>query len=52
MKLTKDGKGGFEQSGASRARERNWQIITFEGGHYSMRDQPEELVKKLESIIK
>lgn len=50
--MTKDGKGEFEQSGASRARARNWQIITFEGGHYSMRDQPEELVKKLESIIK
>jgi pimeloyl-ACP methyl ester carboxylesterase len=50
--MTKDGKGGFEQAGASRARARNWQIITFEGGHYPMRDQPEELVKKLESIIK
>ena len=49
--MTKDGKAGFEQY-ASRAKARNWQIITFEGGHYPMRDQPEELVKKLESIIK
>jgi pimeloyl-ACP methyl ester carboxylesterase len=49
--MTKDGKASFEQS-ANRARARNWQIITFEGGHYPMRDQPEELVKKLESIIK
>ena len=49
--MTKDGVGGFEAWGASRARERGWKIITFEGGHYSMRDQPEALVKKLEEAI-
>lgn len=50
--MTKDGKGGFEQNGASRARARNWKILMLEGGHYAMRDQPAELVKKLETIIK
>ena len=50
--MTKDGKGGMEEWGASRARAKNWKIYTFEGGHYSMRDQPAELVKKLETIIK
>lgn len=48
--MTKDGKGGFEQA-VSRARERGWKILTFEGGHYPMRDQPEALVKKLEMIF-
>jgi pimeloyl-ACP methyl ester carboxylesterase len=49
--MTKDGKGGFELA-VSRARERGWKFLTFEGGHYPMRDQPEELVKKLEMILK
>lgn len=50
--MTKGSKGGMEKWGASRARERGCKIFTFEGGHYSMRDQPEELVKKLEIILK
>jgi pimeloyl-ACP methyl ester carboxylesterase len=50
--MTKDGKGEFEQRGASKARARNWKILTLEGGHYAMRDQPEELVKQLEIIAK
>ena len=49
--MVKDGKGGFEEWGASRARERGWKMFTFEGGHYSMRDQPEALVKKLETVL-
>ena len=49
--MLKDGKGGFEEWGASRARERGWKIFTFEGGHYSMREQPEALVKKLETVL-
>jgi pimeloyl-ACP methyl ester carboxylesterase len=48
--MTKDGKGGFEQA-VSRARDRGWKIITLEGGHYPMRDQPEALVKKLKMIL-
>lgn len=49
--MIKDGIGGFEAWGASRARERGWKMFTFEGGHYSMRDQPEALVKKLETVL-
>lgn len=48
--MTKDGKGGFEES-AKRARQRKWKIITLEGGHYSMREQPEELVKILVTAL-
>lgn len=50
--MMKDGKGDFEEYGASRARARGWKIFTLEGGHYSMRDQPEALVKKLETVLK
>ena len=50
--MMKDGKGGFEAWGASRAREKGWKMFTFEGGHYSMRDQPKALVEKLESVLK
>lgn len=50
--MIKDGKGRFEERGASRARARGWKIIQFEGGHYPMREQPEELVKVLETILK
>lgn len=46
--MTKDGKGGFEDWGASRARKRGWSILTLEGGHYAMREQPAALVKILE----
>lgn len=50
--MMKDGIGGFEAWGANRAREQGWKMYTFEGGHYSMRDQPEALVKKLEQVLK
>ena len=44
-------KEALRSGGASRARERGWKMFTFEGGHYSMRDQPEALVKKLETVL-
>lgn len=48
--MTKDHdseKAGFALF-AARARQRGWQVLTLEGGHYAMRDQPAELVKTLE----
>jgi surfactin synthase thioesterase subunit len=36
--------------GLLRAKSRNWKIYTLEGGHYAMREQPENLVGKLEEI--
>lgn len=39
-----------DQMGVVRARARNWPVYTLEGGHYSMREQPDNLVKKLEEI--
>ena len=50
--MMKDGKGRFEERGASRARHRGWKVVQFEGGHYPMREQPKELVKVLETILK
>lgn len=44
--MTKDGKGGFD-TWANRARQRNWKVLTLEGGHYPMREQPENLFKIL-----
>jgi len=37
--------------GVSRARMRNWKIYTLEGGHYAMREQPENLAKELELVL-
>ena len=48
--MMKDGKGGFEDA-ANKAKGRNWKVVTFECGHYAMRDQPAELVKKLEALL-
>ena len=46
--MTKDGKpSGVLEESLKRAKQRNWKILTLEGGHYAMREQPEELVKKL-----
>jgi hypothetical protein len=52
--MTKNGKSdtGTDKMGVSRARVRNWKVYTFEGGHYSMREQPENLVKKIELVLK
>jgi pimeloyl-ACP methyl ester carboxylesterase len=51
--MTKDGKSnsGTDKMGLLRAKERKWKVYTFEGGHYSMREQPANLVKKLEQIL-
>lgn len=53
LQMTKDGKGSPEHDkmGILKARARKWKIYTLEGGHYSMREQPENLVKKLEEIV-
>lgn len=50
--MTKDGKSSpaHDKMGLLRARARKWRVFTFEGGHYSMREQPENLVKKLEEV--
>ncbi|QHV95664.1 alpha/beta fold hydrolase [Spirosoma endbachense] len=48
--MTKNGdrqKAGFASS-AQRAQQRGWPILTLEGGHYAMRDQPANLVRVLE----
>lgn len=52
LQMTKDGKGSpaHDKMGIEKARARKWKIYTLEGGHYSMREQPENLVKKLEEI--
>ena len=52
--MTKDGKSdsGTDNMGVSRARARNWKVYTFEGGHYSMREQPENLVRELELVLR
>ena len=50
--MIEDGKAGFEQWGSSRAEANGWTIYEMEGGHYSMRDQPDKLVEMLENILK
>lgn len=51
--MTQNGESnkGTDHMGVNRAKSRNWKIYTFEGGHYSMRDQPGNLVKKLELVL-
>ncbi len=49
--MQKDGKGLF-QEGANRAKEKGWKIYKMEGDHYPMRNQPKQLVEKLEFILK
>ena len=50
--MTKDGKSnpGHDKMGLQRANARKWKVYRFEGGHYSMREQPENLVKKLDEV--
>ncbi|MDQ0640265.1 pimeloyl-ACP methyl ester carboxylesterase [Pedobacter sp. W3I1] len=54
LQMTKNGKGspGHDKMGITRAQARKWKIYTLEGGHYSMREQPDNLVKKLEEITR
>lgn len=51
--MTQNGKsnGDTDKIGLDRAKARNWKIYTLEGGHYAMREQPENLVDKLESVL-
>jgi pimeloyl-ACP methyl ester carboxylesterase len=51
--MTKNGKSdsATDKMGVNKAHARGWKIYTFEGGHYSMREQPENLVKKLETVL-
>lgn len=52
--MTRNGKSdaGTDKMGVSRARARNWRIHTLEGGHYAMREQPQNLVKTLELVLR
>lgn len=51
--MTKDGKSdpATDKMGLAKARSRGWPIYSIEGGHYSMREQPENLVKELRRIV-
>lgn len=51
--MTKNGKGddGKDKMGVNRARARHWKVYALEGGHYAMRDQPENLVRELELVL-
>ncbi|MGM9509116.1 alpha/beta fold hydrolase [Larkinella sp. GY13] len=51
--MTKNGKSNRlnDQMGLNKARERRWKIYEFEGGHYSMREQPEKLALKLQEVL-
>ncbi|WP_083730188.1 alpha/beta fold hydrolase [[Flexibacter] sp. ATCC 35208] len=51
--MTKDGVSSsmIDKMGTDRAKERNWKIYTLEGGHYAMREQPENLADKLRAVV-
>lgn len=51
ISMTQNGKTTHESMGYDKAKARNWKIYTLEGGHYAMREQPENLVKKLEEVL-
>lgn len=53
ISMTKNGESNpyTDKMGVVKARERRWKIYTFEGGHYSMREQPENLVNKIELVL-
>ena len=50
--MKEDGKASFEEWGSSRAKVNGWTVYEMEGGHYSMREQPDKLVEILEIILK
>jgi pimeloyl-ACP methyl ester carboxylesterase len=52
ISMTQKGKSTHEKMGYNRAKARNWKIYTLEGGHYAMREQPANLVKKLEEVLR
>lgn len=52
--MTKNGESNplNDKMGLEKARARSWKIYSMEGGHYSMREQPPQLVRKLEEVIR
>ncbi len=50
--MKQHGKATFEEWGSKRAVANGWKVHEMEGGHYSMRDQPEALVEMLKHILK
>jgi len=52
--MTRNGKSDADKDkmGVARARARNWKVYTLEGGHYAMREQPGNLVKKFEEVMR
>lgn len=52
--MTKNGESNplNDKMGLDKARARSWKIYSMEGGHYSMREQPAQLVRKLEEVIR
>ncbi|OJY79201.1 MAG: hypothetical protein BGP13_18315 [Sphingobacteriales bacterium 40-81] len=53
IRMTKNRKSdpASDQMGLNRAKLKQWKIYNFEGGHYAMREQPENLVDKLEEVL-
>ena len=49
--MRENGNSTFEAWGSNRALDRGWKVYEMEGGHYSMRDQPDKLIDKLELIL-
>ncbi|WP_051664226.1 alpha/beta fold hydrolase [Dyadobacter crusticola] len=51
--MTKNGKSSElnDPMGLNKARKRGWKIFKLEGGHYAMREQPENLVRKLHEVM-
>lgn len=51
--MTKNGESNplNNKMGLDKARARSWKIYPMEGGHYAMREQPVQLVRKLEEVI-
>ncbi|MBO9616462.1 MAG: alpha/beta hydrolase [Dyadobacter sp.] len=51
--MTKNGQtnAGTDKMGVDRARVRNWPVFKMEGGHYAMREQPANLVKKFDQVL-
>ncbi|WGK65682.1 alpha/beta fold hydrolase [Croceiramulus getboli] len=49
--MEENGNAPFTDWGANRARAQEWPVYTMQGGHYAMRDQPEQLVAQLQQIV-
>jgi len=51
--MTKNGQSNplNDKMGLNKARARGWKVYSLEGGLYAMREQPAQLVKKLEEVV-